>query len=243
MSTELVNEPSQGMSTRKKWLIGCGGCLGLIVILAIIITIIVAMGWDALNKASGQSVKEIFGPSYNSSGYTAMGLPLGQPKTKNMAMLIGPDGSSIIFAIDTISSPEQEKVLLSQNPAMAQQFFSRMGSEFIANPSARSGASKLRSIQFDTPHYISLGPHKSYPVVYAIVEAKRSGKTSFMPCVAVMVPEANHRLITLISMAPKAAAAEVKASFRDDQAELEAELGRLIKDSELDDRLVSSQSK
>lgn len=238
MSTEVVSEEPKGMSTRKKWLIGCGGCLGLFVILTLIIVVAASMGWDALQKASGGSVKAIFGESYDTTGYTTMGLPLNQKQVKNMAMLLSNDQGSMIVAIDTQASQAEVDILESGNPEQLQAYFKGLGGQFLKS-SASQGRSKLRDIQFAEPHYAQLENGKRYPIVYATVEGENKDKMIYMPCVVVLVPETGNRVISLISLAPKAASETPLPSFKEDQAQLDAELSRLIKDSELDERLVS----
>lgn len=243
MSTEVVSEqPNQGMSTRKKWLIGCGGCLGVLVILTVIIIVALSMGWDALTKASGGSVKAVFGEKYDTSGYTAMGLPLNQAQVKNMALLISDDRSSMIFAIDTLGNPTEVKVLQSGNPAQLQAYFKALGAQFLKSAAAQNNSSRLRDIQFADPHYVTLAANKRYPVVYATIEAESKGKVVYMPCVVALVPEAGERVVALIAMATNAASETLLPSFKDDQAQLGAELERLIQDSVLDERLISSQA-
>lgn len=241
MSTEVVSEQPKGMSTRKKWLIGCGGCLGVLVVLTVIIVVAASMGWDALQKASGGSVKAIFGESYDTTGYTAMGLPLNQAQVKNMALLLSNDRSSMIFAIDTQASQAEVDILESGNQEQLQAYFKGLAGQFLKS-SASQSSSKLRDIQFAEPHYATLEAGKRYPIVYATVEGESKGKVIYMPCVVALLPETGNRVVSLISMAPKAASETPLPSFKDDQTQLDAELSRLIKDSELDDRLVSGKA-
>jgi hypothetical protein len=57
----------------KWWLIGCGGCLGLLLIIALIGGGVAWFGMDALNKASEKSNQAIFGGSAP-AGYTGLSL-------------------------------------------------------------------------------------------------------------------------------------------------------------------------
>lgn len=245
MSTEVVSEqPKQGMSTRKKWLIGCGGCLGVLLVLTVIAVLALSMGWDALQKASGGSVKAVFGESYDATGYTAMGLPLNQAEVKNMALLIPNDRSSMIFAIDTKASQAELDIVQSGDPAQLKAYFVNLGAQFLKS-SASQGNAKLKDIQFGEPYYATIDASgsnkgKRYPVVFAIAEAESKGSPAYMPCVVALVPEADNRVISLLSMGIKATSETPLPSFKDEQAQLFAELERLIKDSELDDRLIST---
>lgn len=241
MTTGVVSEQPGGMSTRKKWLIGCGGCLGAMVVLTLIMGIALFMGWNALQKASGDSIKDIFGPSYDTTGYKAFGLPINQKNFKRVALLLSNDGSTIIFAIDTVGTPAEIKVLQNGTKEQLDAYFKTMGSQFLKGASAQDRTSKLRDIQFAESHYAKLDGGKHYPVVYMTVEGANKGKVGFIPGVFTLIPEASNEIVALVALAPKATAPEPLPSFKEDQALLEAELGRMIKDSELDDRLISGE--
>jgi hypothetical protein len=240
MSVELVSEkPPGGMSTRKKWLIGCGGCLGLIIVITVVLVIALSMGWNALQKASGDSVKNIFGPTYQASGYVAMGLPLNQPKMKNLAMLIPTDQSSVVFAFDTEASAAEMNVLRQGTQEQLQAYFKKLNEQFLKNDAAKANSSRLQDLQFSNAHYVSISGNKRYLVVHTFVQtASDKNQVTFMPGSVALLLQAENRMVALIAMAPKAAAEEILPGFKDRQTELDAELGRLIQDSELDDRLL-----
>lgn len=240
MTVELVSEkPPGGMSTRKKWFIGCGGCLGLIIVITVVLVMALSMGWNALQKASGDSVKNIFGPTYDSSGYMAVGLPFNQPDIKNLALLIATDQSSLVFAFDTVGDPAQLEVLQNGTQEQLQAYFKKLTEQFLKNDAAKANSSRLQDLQFSNAHYVSVNGNKRYLVVRTAVQTTSGdNQATFMPGSVALLPQAENRMVALIALAPKAAVEEILPDFKECQTELDAELGRLIEDSELDDRLL-----
>jgi hypothetical protein len=232
------------MSTRKKWLIGCGACLGLIIVITVVLGIALSMGWSALQKASGDSVKNIFGPTYQASGYIAVGLPFNQPQIKNLAMLMATDKSSLVFAFDTVGNSSQLDVLQQGNQEQLQAYFKKMTEQFLEIDAARGNSSRLQDLQFSNAHYVSLSDNKRYLVVHAAIQtARNQEQLKFTPGTVALLPQAENRMVALIALAPRNATEEILPDFKDRQTELDAELGRLIQDSELDDRLLAPVKK
>ncbi len=239
MSTELDAERPQGMSTGKKWLIGCGGCLGLLVVIGIIAGILGFMGWNALQKASGDALKGIFGEKYDSTGYTAFAIPLGP--NNSMAMLMATNGSSMIMAMDTVAKPADHEKLLSGNATVIQEYFEGMSQQFMDQSAKGSSSSKLEELKLENLHFGKVQGGKQYPVIYATAKTESKGKTSYAPAVVTLIPEAKDHVVALVSMAILAASENPEADFKADQVRLEAELDRMIQESELDDRLLPSK--
>src|SRR5687767_14657693 len=106
-------EQKQGMSTKKKWLIGCGGCLGVLLVLAIVISILAGLGFNKLKDVSSQSVQNVFGSSFKPAPYMAFGLPLAQKNLKNMVMMIDQGSGVTIFAVDTEVAEREARILKS----------------------------------------------------------------------------------------------------------------------------------
>ncbi|WP_373531017.1 hypothetical protein [Vampirovibrio sp.] len=241
MSVELVSseQPGGGMSTRKKWLIGCGGCLGLLAVISVVLVIAMSMGWNALQKASGGSVKNIFGSTYPASGYVAMGLPLNQPKMKNLAVLIATDQSSVVLAFDTEASPAEMKVLQHGSKAQLQAYFKTLAAQLLKTAAAQASSSRLQELQFTNPRPVTVAGNKQYTVVDTTVQTTgQQAVTTVMPGAVALLPQANNRVVGLVALAPNAAAESVSPSFGEEQTRLATELNEMIQDSELDDRLL-----
>ncbi len=245
MSVEIVSEQSpKGMSTGKKWLIGCGGCLTLLVVLAIVVVVLISNGWNALQKGSNESVKKLFGDSYNAEGYLAFGLPLNKPVNGSMVMMLSSDQSTMIFALDTEGLGQRLSLLEKTDDKALQEFFSALGKDFLKNSQAsQSSTGKFEGLEFQKPHFVTLSAQKNvqkrYPVVYAVMETKKNEQTTYIPVTAALIPVSHQRAVLLLALSPLQSSTVAGTNFESVQKTLEAKLNVVVKDSELDDRLLS----
>lgn len=244
MSVEIVSDPSpKGMSTRKKWLIGCGGCLGVLVVLAVIAVVAISTGWNSLQKGSSESVKKLFGKSYDSAGYLAFGMPLNKPVNGSMVMMMSSDQSVMIFALDTDGLGQQLSLLQKADEKALQDFFNALGKDFLKNSQAsQSSTGKFQGLEFQKPHFVALSAQKRYPVVCAVMETKKNEQTTYIPVTAALIPVSNQRAVLLLALSPSQSSTVAGTNFEAVQKELEAKLKQLVKDSELDDRLLSTSA-
>lgn len=238
MSVEIVSEQSsKGMSTGKKWLIGCGGCLGILIVLAVVAGIAISTGWNSLQKGSNESVKKLFGESYNSDGYLAFGMPLNKPVNGSMVMMMASDQSTMIFALDT--ADRQLSLLQKADDKALQTFFDTVGKDFVNTAQTRQGATgKFQGLTFQKPHFVTLSGRKRYPVVYAVMKTEKQGQATYIPVTAALIPVSSQRAVLLLALSPTQSSTVAETNFESVQKELEEKLNLLVQDSELDDRLL-----
>jgi hypothetical protein len=232
------NVEKQGMSTQKKWLIGCGGCLGVVVLVAAVVAALAGLGFNALKDVSNQSVQSMFGKSFNPDPYMAMGLPLEQKNLRNMVMLLNQQRGITIIGMDTELSETEADVLKSGDPKDIEAYLKRMGAQ--ATASSGGGSSQMRDVRFEGLTTVQLKNGKSFPLSRATVEAERRGTVSYSPAVAALLPQPDNRLVVLIALDPINAASKPDADLSHPQAALQTEVVRIVNDSELDDRLASA---
>ncbi|WP_303674922.1 hypothetical protein [Vampirovibrio chlorellavorus] len=244
MSVEIVSDQSpKGMSTGKKWLIGCGGCLTVLIILAVVAGVAISTTWNNLQKGSSESVKKLFGESYNSAGYLAFGLPLNKPVNGSMVMMMSTDQSTMIFALDTEGLGQELSLLQKTDDKALQAFFNGLGKDFLKNSQAsQSSTGKFEGLEFQKPHFVTLSAQKRYPVVYAVMETKKNEQTTYIPVTAALIPVSNQRAVLLLALSPSQSSTVAGTPFEAVQKELEEKLNQLVKDSELDDRLLSTMA-
>ncbi len=238
MSVEIVSDPSpKGMSTRKKWLIGCGGCLGVLVVLAVIAVVAISTGWNSLQKGSSESVKKLFGESYNSEGYLAFAIPWGKPAEANLVMMLSSDQSTLIIAQDKVGLKPQWAV--KADDKAFQAFFETVGKIMAQASQTQQGIpGTLRGLEFQKPHFVTLNAQKCYPVVYGVIEKEKQGQPVFVPVTAAFIPESVEGGVLLLAFSPSQSSQSADTNFESVQKSLEEKLNLLVKDSELDDRLL-----
>lgn len=238
MNAEMDSSPKSGMSTQKKWLIGCGGCLGVLVILAIVLTALAWFVGNAVKDVSNKSVQQIFGPNYKAEGYTAIGLPLGQANVKNMVLLINPQQGKTLVALDMAVSPSDMQVIKSGQQAQVKKYLETTSTQISQSSSARSGSTKVEDIRIDAIESVALQPGgKQLPLANATVKAEQRKQISYSPAVAALIPEANNRMVVLIATDPQTSTTDNQADFSSQQKTLRDEVLQIIKDSDLDERL------
>ncbi len=229
------NAPKPGWSTGKKWLVGCGGCLGLIVIIVIALGILAGMGVSQLQKMSGESVSEIFGSNYKPTEYTALGIPLQTQKLKQVAMLINAQKGLVVFAAKATLTDKEFTEL--RNETGQQDFLKSI--EALAKSNQQNGQNgKVKSMRLDKLYNHKIGPLKQFIVGNATLTLeKKDGSTSYSPISAAIIPETDNNLVVLAALNGQAQSSDPAAKFETEQKNLEEEVFKIIQDSELDDRV------
>jgi hypothetical protein len=232
-------EPQSGWSTKKKWVVGCGGCLGILVIFATLIAILAGMGINSLATISNQSVAAIFGPTYKPEGYMAMGLPTGSKNVKHLAMLIRTQPALLVFAAQTKLPQDQADLIRSGKIHQLQALLKQMTAE-AAQSSSSGSSSKFRSLRFDQMYNLNLAPNKIYTVCNITIEMDRRGTVAYIPTSAALLPEADNEMVVLAAFNPNDASTDPEAKFDNLQKNLQEQVLKVIHDSELDDRISFS---
>jgi hypothetical protein len=230
--------------SKKWWLIGCGGCLGVLVIISAALAVLAGMGVNALKEGSNGAVANIFGKSFQPVGYMPIGIPLGaiskRSEVQNMVMLIDSSNHKVIFALDMPVSPSESMVFKSHDAKGLNTYFKQIGNTLISY-SARgssSGGSKFKDLTINASHFAKLPNGKEVPVSSAIVEMEQRGNKVYSPAAVALIPEAGSRKIALFALGGNGAVPSgTGLDFKPGQRAMEKELLDIILASELDDRL------
>lgn len=236
-------EPQTGWSTKKKWVVGCGGCLGVVLIFAVICAVLASLGFNSLISMSNQAVAAIFGPSYKPKEYTAMGMPTAIQNFKNIAMLINYKAGDMVIAAQTELPADQAELVRSGKLQQLQAMLKQMINE--TEGQSRSDKGKVKSVRFNQTYNLKLTPNQTYTVCNATIEMEgKGGAIAYLPISTAFLPEDNNGLVVLVAMNPyHKNSADPNANFDAIQKEMQEQVLQIIKDSELDDRLsVSSVS-
>jgi hypothetical protein len=243
--TPQLNEqgPKNGWSTKKKWVVGCSGCLGMVLLLAIGLAVLAGMGVNSVMNVSNQGVATIFGPSYKPNNYMAMGLPINNRSVKAMALLIGQDKGSLLFAFQTSLPEKQIRILQSGKVQLMQPLLNRMADEAVASAqSSGSSAEKINALQLTRIYNLNLSPDKVYIVCNATIEVEKKGVTYYAPMAITLLPEPAGQLAILAMMNTKDSSSSEDTNFAPVHEEMQKQLLQLITDSELDDRLSTTEA-
>jgi hypothetical protein len=237
-----VEEAPKKGGSKKWWFIGCGGCLGVLAIIAVATVVLGGMGVNALKEASNSAVSDIFGKTYQPTGYLPIGIPFGkisqQSAIKNMVMLVDQSNGEVIMAFDMPLGAFEAKALKSGNPKEIDTYIKQLGSTIIGYSARSSSSNKLHDIRFNPSHLVKLPNGKKVPLSSAVTEMEKRGELMYAPGAVALLPEAQGRLITLFGVGGKGhTASTAEADFKPGQQSLERKLIEIINASELDDRL------
>lgn len=227
---------SEQSNTKKKWLIGCGGCLGAVIILGIILAVLVMFGFNSCQKASQGAINQVLGPQYKApEGSTAIGLPWGQNDLKNVIMIVNQQTGLTMFVIDTVVPADVSQVLKSEDPEKISAFIRQISSKAISGPGHKQTKVDVSNLKIESIHTVKLPNKKSLPFCHAKTYQKENN--TYGPAVVALLPESKNRVIVLLSLDPRNTSTDPKSHFKLAYQTLERELFRLIIESDLDDRM------
>jgi len=234
-------QQKKSLSTKQKWMIGCGGCLGVILLLAVGLAALIGLGVNSASQTSNQAVAAIFGPSYKPENYVAFGWPFNTQGIQNAVLLIGKTKSAMIIGVQT-SLPQEEMALLhSGKLQLIQPILKRMTDEAVEKQHQRhTSSSTLRSFRLDQIQNLSLTGNKTYTICNATAEIERRGIVSYAPTSIALLPEANNALVVLATFDPNNTSTNPQTDFSSLQKDMQDQLKKVIQDSELDERLSRS---
>ena len=227
-----IQEDNQTQSgAKKKWIIGCGGCLVILAILAVLLFMLGGVFIGNMQKTSDQSLKGIFG-EHQPSGYTAFALPIGQGEFRSMIFMMNPQGIVILGA--DVTAPESDiRMLSGGDTAKIEQYIRQFGAK--ADQSTAASQVSMEGLALQNTRRLKLANGKGFVISDARVESERKGTVS--PGVIGLLPQGKDRLIGLFVMDAKTTSGNAQADFDAEWRQLETELERVVTESDLDDRL------
>jgi hypothetical protein len=229
---------------KKWWIIGCGGCLLVTLLMAIAIVLLAGAGVNSLKGASEGAVQDVFGAHFKPpAGYVSIGLPIGKLGTRsevrNIVLLVNGKEDLSVIAIDKTAGRFETDALGSHNPAKVDDYMKRSVDTLIAESGRSSSSSKLNDMQFSGgTQFVPLANGKKIPCRTGVAEMSHRGRIVYGPAVVALVPEASNRVVSLLMLGGNHAAdGDAQNDFSSGQKDIEARLIQIIQDSDLDDRV------
>ncbi|MBK8190347.1 MAG: DUF3185 family protein [Vampirovibrionales bacterium] len=192
----------------KKWIMGCGGCLGLILVLALIIGGLSLWGFNAYQGAAKETVAELFNgkPPADYQPIFSIKLPDSKRSGESVpfSMLINKRTKTMLFAIRMALSQADLAKINSRDPKQLEAFLQEVVNS-ANNPNANGEVSVNRVLDLKTAR----GP------VHA-VEASASTKKGKMPALCAFLPDGGERVKVLAMVSAEGQSTNPDASFQDD---------------------------
>ncbi|HEY9747039.1 MAG TPA: hypothetical protein V6C99_12565 [Oculatellaceae cyanobacterium] len=232
-----MTQASNGSDNRKKWLIGCSGCLIVLVLLVVGIIALGKLGFDYVKQASDSTTQELLGKNYKPpANYTTLGLPMGQKDFQRLIVMMNAQNGTMLMVVDTDISPETEKMLKQGDPKQFAALIEQVGRKATSGAEKSNTSLDMKDFRIDKVRTIQLESGKTFPLCTAKAYDKKKG--IYRPVAIALLPQSTKRLVAIIGLDPRNTSSDPEAKFQMAYGNLEQELLKLIRESELDDRLL-----
>ena len=217
-------------STKKKWIIGCSGCLIITIILFVVAGILGKVGFDKLQESSKEANSSIFGSDLPAGYTTVFGMPIPSKEGVSNFMMIMTPEQHMLMAFDAPTGGEELKSISlddeEQLEAVAQSFLKK------AAESSKRMEINQASVEDVSIQTVSDG--KRFPIINMLIKNR---KGTYSPISVSLLPMPGDRLVVLMDMNPIKQTTNPNEDFSPTYQALDQELKKLVEFSTLDDRI------
>lgn len=230
----MTAEQGKQSGSGKKWLIGCGGCLGLLLVLAIAVGILGYFGFDFLVKNSGKSTQALLG-SEAPSQYFPMGIPLPKGEdTDNMVILINKEQQGMVVAFDRKISEAEANAL--GNYEEAADVMESVIREGLEQASSQSKDLDPDSLVIQSNETVALSNQKTFPVIN--IKIKHERKNSYSPASVGIFHTEPEKVVVLFNLDIVTMSPDPEEEFTSAHDRLITTIRELADETALDDKLL-----
>ncbi|MBY0450180.1 MAG: hypothetical protein K2X01_06090 [Cyanobacteria bacterium] len=189
MVNPVVSEPK---SANKMWLIGCGGCLGVILILAIIALGITMWGVNAYNENNTKVSQSLFGGKPPETFTPLFGMTV--KNNTNVMLMVHKGSGHMLVAFETPMKGPEIQALKNGNPAAIAK---------MAQDAMEQGSKSSRSIRHREAKVVGYSEQvllggKKLPIIYMQMEQDED----LIPCAIALIPKKGTQGLVLMSLDP-----------------------------------------
>ncbi len=187
----------------KKWLIGCGGCLGVVLVIVVAVAGLGYWGVDTLVKGSAGATSAIFGETAP-EGYMAMfGMKDDTGEGTTMVMMVGPDSGNVLIGLETPADKTEMEAFQSGDPEKLKPLINK------ALSNGGDSVDNLQTLGMDT-----LNTTAGNVLAIRLSATSNSGKTT--PALVSLLPLQNSRLKLAILINGNTRSSRSDALFEED---------------------------
>ncbi len=222
------------MTNKQKWLMGCGGCLVVLVLLAIVIGIGLMLGINQFKQGSDETTQAIFGDN-PPAGYTTIGIPKGLLQDKaQIVFMLNPNTQNLVFvfAIPTSKQP----IFNTSSPQAMEKSLNQFLEENVDEATQQSSGINLQDLQIEKVQNTKLPNGKTFPTAY--VRIHDQNKNTYTPCVFGLLQEES-QVVAILASNPATTSEVSETDFSMDYETLTAELKNIIMSTTLESRLIT----
>jgi hypothetical protein len=213
----------------KKWLIGCGGCLGLVLIVVIVGVGALWWGGSAFMEGSQKTAKSLFGETLPRNYMTIFGMPIdSQEGSVTMVVMINSENQKALFGIDAPLTADQRETMVSGDTQQLERL--------IQEAMASSNSNNVRSLQLK-----DAVPLKSPDGEVRALRFNVETDEGFMPMVVALLPMQADRMKMLLLMDPNRATTDPGVDFSAEFEEMAVHLEEIMAETQVSEGVVSFQ--
>ncbi len=211
----------------KKWLIGCGGCLGVVLIIAVVLGGLAYWGADSFMKGSSGAAEALFGET--PSGYTPMfGMSDDTGEGVSMVMMMSLDSGNLLIGLESPADDEDLEAFKSGNVDKLEPMINK------ALSSSGEGVDNMNVLGVDT-----LQTNFASVLALRITTTSSSGKTT--PALVTFFPLKNNRLRVAMLMNANTRSSRGNAEFKEDFEFMISDMTEIINETSV--AIDSSETK
>ena len=230
------------LSSTQKWLIGCGGCLGVFV-LVLLICIVGGVMWCG---SSTDKVSEALLGGKPPLGYMAFGFPFPQTKSADspsgMLVMTNQTNRHVLMVIDMPLNAKQMSAvaLIEHNDPQSQAAVKKMVTDFMAQAQASGHSQDMQAEQliFEGSASEPVTGGKQFPVVQLKMYNQR--RELYTPVLLGIVPEAGGKGVFLLDMDQQGGSADKTTDFTAAYKSMIDDVNQIVSGTGLAGRLVAA---
>ncbi len=203
----------------KKWLIGCGGCLGVVLVLVIAGAGLLWWGGSTFMEGSQKTAETVFGDRLPPDYMTVFGMPIPSKDGEiKMVFLMHPQTQQVLFAMDSPLPEEQRDMILSGNSENVETL--------IQQAMASSNSSNVESMEL-----MRTTPLRTPAGSVMALEFRMQSDEGYTPLVVGLIPIQGDRMKILMLMDPATVSRNPDADFSSEFDQMASEMESVIAQS------------
>lgn len=218
-------------TTKQKWLIGCGGCLVILVGFFVVLGVLGKIGIDKLGETNKETAQAIFGSELPDGYVTFFGLPIDAKDGKShMLMTMTPKQNMLVVFDGPDKGTHLTKIDLSNEAELKQ-----VAEVFLAKAAEKSNKIQAKDTRVDDVSIATMSNGKRFPIIALTV---KNNQGTYQPFSVALIPTPGNRITALMEVSTVAQSSEGNTDFSSTQQTMIFELTDLVEATNLDDVML-----
>lgn len=224
-----------GNNNKKRWLIGCGGCLVAVVVLLVVLALALVLLGRKVEESTRTAEQHLLG-SPVPENYQGIGIPYSSPSGEGHQLVAFTHKGSVLLAYDTQMQPADFQGLRQDEAAFRQTVQSLLNR-------APTMVQMFGAQQFSPESMVMVQTAGTPVKSYRLLQGKTASDGSSYPAVVAVLPNSETRAVVLVQMDTTSGSPDPGEDVSMNYALLIQNLEGFVNQTALDDRLKSTGSK